>query len=205
MGEVVWGEGVGDGRSIAEARSWITVDSVPCHHHYNHKRKDLNSAQQIGYTTAMCSPRLSFLCCRSTLVLTLMLTTLGVTRADEAMDAKAVTSAFLKLTDQEDVEGSYRMAGEQLKNAAPKAETIAGLKKWFAVKGGAASLHEIVQQRTYSEAEANATFPQVKTKGSLYIFRYRSNYPNGTFFEDLYVSRDSDGVLRINGHMPQPA
>lgn len=151
----------------------------------------------------MYPPRPSFLCRRSTLVLTLMLMTLGVTHADEATDAKAVTTAFLKLTDQEDVEGAYRMAGEQLKNTAPKAETIAGLRKWFAAKGGAAKSRDIVQQRAFSEAEANSTFPQVKTKGSLYVFRYRSNYPNGTFFEDLYVSRDSDDVLRINGHFPQ--
>ena len=136
---------------------------------------------------------------------TLFLVTFGITRGDEATDAKAVTVAFLKLTDQEDVEGAYRMAGEQLRNAAPKAETIAGLKKWFAVKGGAASSREIVLQRAYSEPEANAAFPQVKIKGSLYIFRYKSKYPNGTFFEDLYVSRDSDKVLRINGHLPQPA
>ena len=149
--------------------------------------------------------RLSFLCRRSTLVATLILMTLGVARtADEASDAKALTSAFLKLTDQEDVEGSYRMAGENLKKTAPKAETIAGLKKWFGVKGGAAPSHEIVLQRAFSEAEANAAFPQVKTKGSLYVFRYRSTYPNGIFFEDLYVSRDDDKILRINGHVPQP-
>ncbi|HYM77465.1 MAG TPA: DUF4019 domain-containing protein [Candidatus Dormibacteraeota bacterium] len=154
--------------------------------------------------------RFSFLCCRSTLVpafilLTFILMTIGVTRADEATDAKAVTSAFLKLTDQDDAEGAYRMAGENLRKTATKAETIAGLRKWFGVKGGAATSREIVIQRTYSEEEANAAFPGVKTKGSLYVFRYRSKYPNGTFFEDLYVSRDSDGVLRINGHLPQPA
>jgi Protein of unknown function (DUF4019) len=158
----------------------------------------------------MYPPRLSFLCRRSTLVpafilLTFILMTIGVARADEATDAKAVTSAFLKLTDQDDAEGAYRMAGENLKKTAPKAETIAGLKKWFGVKGGAATSREIVIQRTYSEEEANAAFPGVKTKGSLYVFRYRSKYPNGTFFEDVYVSRDSDGVLRINGHLPQPA
>jgi hypothetical protein len=154
--------------------------------------------------------RLSFLCRRSTIVppfllLTFILMTIGVARADEATDAKAVTSAFLKLTDQDDAEGAYRMAGENLKKTAPKAETIAGLKRWFGVKGGAATSREIAIQRTYSEVEANAAFPAVKTKGSLYVFRYRSKYPNGTFFEDLYVSRDSDGVLRINGHVPQPA
>jgi len=38
----------------------------------------------------------------------------------------------------------------------------------------------------------------VRTKGSLYVFR-RSKYPNGTFFEDLYVSRDSDGAPDLNG------
>jgi hypothetical protein len=151
----------------------------------------------------MYPPRLFSLCCRSTLAAALILMTVGVTRADEATDAKAVTSAFLKLTDQEDVEGCYRMAGEQLKNSAPKSETIAGLRKWFGVKGGAASSHEIVLQRAFSEAEANAAYPLVKTKGGLYVFRYRSKYPNGTFFEDLYVSRDSDKVLRINGHVPQ--
>ncbi|MFZ0771999.1 MAG: hypothetical protein WCA49_23490 [Candidatus Sulfotelmatobacter sp.] len=139
----------------------------------------------------------------ASVLLTFILMTIGVTRADEATDAKAVTSAFLKLEDQEDVEGCYRMAGEQLRKTAPKAETIAGLRKWFGVKGGAATSRELVFQRTYSEAEANDAFPQVKTKGSLYGFRYRSKYPNGTFFEDIYVSRDSDGVLRINGHVPQ--
>lgn len=138
-------------------------------------------------------------------VLTFILVTIGVTRADEAMDAKDATSAFLKLEDQEDVEGCYRMAGEQLRNSAPKAETIAGLRKWFEVKGGAAASRELVFQRNYTEAEANSAFPLVKTKGNLYVFRYRSKYPKGTFFEDLYVSRDSDGVLRINGHFPQPA
>lgn len=147
--------------------------------------------------------RLSFIRPLSILVLTLVFLTLGVALADEASDAKAVTLAFLKLTDQEDVEGSYRMAGEQLKHSTPKAESIAGLKRWFEVKGGAASSRELVMQRTYTEAEANAAFPLVKTKGSLYGFRYRSNYPKGIFFEDIYVSRDSDGVLRINGHMPQ--
>lgn len=139
------------------------------------------------------------------ILLTFILTTTGLTRADEATDAKAVTSAFLKLEDQEDVEGCYRMAGEQLKKTAPKAETIAGLRRWFEVKGGAATSRELAFQRNYSEAEANSAFPTVKTKGNLYVFRYRSNYPKGTFFEDLYVSRDSDGVLRINGHFPQPA
>jgi hypothetical protein len=158
----------------------------------------------------MYSPRPSFLCRRNTLVprlivFALVLMTIGVARADEATDAKAVTVAFFKLTDQDDAEGAYRMAGETLRNSAPKAETMAGLKKWFVVKGGAATSRELVIQRVYSEAEANAAFPTVKTKGSLYIFRYRSTYPKGTFFEDLYVSRDSDGVLRINGHMPQPA
>lgn len=148
---------------------------------------------------------LSFIRPRSILVLTLILLALGVTRADEASDAKAVTLAFLKLTDQGDVEGSYRMAGEQLKHSTPKAESIAGLKRWFEVKGGAASSRELVAQQMYTEAEANAAFPLVKIKGSLYKLRYRSNYPNGTFFEDICVSRDSDGVLRINCHMPQPA
>jgi hypothetical protein len=42
------------------------------------------------------------------------------------------------------------MAGENLRKTAPKAETIAGLKKWFGVKGGAATSREIVIQRTYS-------------------------------------------------------
>ena len=148
---------------------------------------------------------LSFIRPLSMLMATLMLLTPCVTRADEASDAKAVTLAFLKLTDQEDLEGAYRMAGEQLKHATPKAESINGLKIWFAAKGGAASSRELVMQRTYTEAEANAAFPLVKTKGSLYGFRYRSKYPKGIFFEDIYVSRDSDGVLRINGHMPQPA
>jgi hypothetical protein len=131
--------------------------------------------------------------------------TVGVAHADEAADAKAVTSTFLKFTDQEDAEGAYRTAGEQLKRTAPKSETMAGLKKWFEVKGGAASSREIVIQRVYTEEQANAAFPSVKTKGSLYAFRYRSKYPNGVFFEDIYVSHDSDGVLRINGHFPQPA
>jgi hypothetical protein len=112
----------------------------------------------------MYPPQPSFFCRRrSILVATLVLMTLGVTRADEATDAKAVTSAFLKLTDQEDVEGCYRMAGEQLKSTAPKAETIAGLKKWFGAKGGAASSRKIVLQRTFTEAEAKAAFPQVNT------------------------------------------
>ena len=140
----------------------------------------------------------------SILMLTLFLLTLRVALADEVSDAKAVALDFLKLSDQEDLEGSYRMAGEQLRHSTPKSESIAGMRKWFEVKGGAASSRELVMQRTYTETEANTAFPLVKTKGSLYGFRFRSNYPKGIFFEDIFVSRDSDGVLRVNGHIPQP-
>ena len=154
--------------------------------------------------------RLSFRGRHSTRMQTLVLFAItlmivSVAHADEATDAKAVTSTFLKLTDQEDAEGVYRTAGEQLKKTAPKSETIAGLKRWFEVKGGVAISRELVMQRAYTEEQANAAFPTVKTKGRLYAFRYRSKYPKGIFFEDLYVSHDSDGVLRINGHIPQPA
>jgi hypothetical protein len=125
--------------------------------------------------------------------------------ADELADAQAVTKAFFGTTDRSDPEAAYQLAGELLRRAAPKRETLAGLQKWFDAKGGAASSRELVVQRTMSAEEARAAFPGVPVQGSVYAFRYRSKYPKGVFFEDLYVSRDSDKVLRINGHLPQPA
>jgi len=139
--------------------------------------------------------------------LVFLLLTLGAfpSRADEATDAKNVTTAFFRFTDRNDAEGAYSLAGEQLRRTAPKRETMAGLQTWFATKGGSASSHEIIAQRAISEDEARAMYPQATAKGNVYVFRYRSKYPKAVFFEDIYVSRDSDGVLRINGHVPQPA
>ena len=126
-------------------------------------------------------------------------------RADEAADAKSVTEKFNKLMDAEDVDGVYQMSGEQTKRASSKQEILAGIRKWIQTKGGKASTRELVAARAISEDEAHAMWPTATAKGSVYVFRYRSEYPNGTFFEDIYVSRDSDGVLRVNGHAPQPA
>jgi hypothetical protein len=126
-------------------------------------------------------------------------------RADDISDAKAVAAAFLKLTDAENVEGAYKSMGEQWTRTQPKSETIAGLRRWMSAKGGSATVHEIVAQRVMTEEEAHALSPTSTAKGNVYVFRYRSTYPNGSFFEDIYVAKDSDGVLRIQGDTPQPA
>jgi hypothetical protein len=56
-----------------------------------------------------------------------------------------------------------------------------------------------------TQDEARQISPQSTVTGLVYAFRYRSTYPQGKFFEDLYINRDSDGVLRVGGHHPQPA
>jgi hypothetical protein len=123
--------------------------------------------------------------------------------ADEGADAKAVADAYLKLIDRDDVDGAYQKVGEQWKRTTSKAEWMAGVKNWLAAKGGASSERSIVGQRTMSEEEARQYSPTIK--GNTYMFRYRSSYPRGVFFEDVSVNRDSDNVLRVGGHKPQPA
>jgi hypothetical protein len=150
----------------------------------------------------------NFVCKRTAVLLGLSIITaiyVRPARADEAADAKSLTEKFNKLMDAEDADGAYQMAGEQIKRSVTKQETLAGIRKWFETKGGKASTRELVAARVASEDEAHAMWPLSTAKGNVYIFRYRSDYPNGKFFEDIYVSHDSDGVLRINGHLPQPA
>jgi hypothetical protein len=126
-------------------------------------------------------------------------------RAEEAADAKSLTERLNRLMDAEDVDGVYQMVGEQMKRTSSKQEILAGLRRWLEVKGGKASARELVASRVVPEDEARAMWPTATSKGNVYVFRYRSRYPKGTFFEDIYVSRDSDNVLRVNGHVPQPA
>jgi hypothetical protein len=125
-------------------------------------------------------------------------------RADDADEAKKAAEAFMSCLDNENVQCAYRLVGEQWSRTSPKSEIIAGIQKWLATKGGAAPSHELVAQRMMTEDQAHAQWPTTTAKGNLYIFRYRSKYPNGTFFEDIYVNRESDGVLRIQSDTPQP-
>lgn len=126
-------------------------------------------------------------------------------RADEGADAQVVANAYVKFLDRDDVDGAYQKVSEQLKRTTSKGEWLAAMKTWLAAKGGASSARAIVVQRTLSEAEAHQMAPQSTAKGNVYAFRYRSTYPKGVFFEDVYINRDSDGVFRVGGHFPQPA
>jgi hypothetical protein len=116
-----------------------------------------------------------------------------------------VANAYVRLLDRDDVDGAYQKVSEQWKRTVSKREWMAALNNWLAAKGGASSERTIVAQRTLSEEEAHQMAPQSTAKGNVYGFRYRSTYPKGVFFEDVYINRDSDGVLRVGGHFPQPA
>lgn len=102
-------------------------------------------------------------------------------------------------------QGALRLIGEQWTRTQPRAEILAALARWFNAKGGAALSRELVMQRTMTEEQAHAMVPTSTSKGNVYYFRYRSKYPGGTFFEDIYIGTDSNGVLRVEGHLPQPA
>jgi len=125
--------------------------------------------------------------------------------ADEAVDAQSVAEGYLKLLDQNDADGAWGKVGEQWKRTTSKAEWMAAARTWLTAKGGAASKRELVVQRAMTPEEARQIAPQSTAAGVVYVFRYRSTYPQGTFFEDVYINRDSDGVLRVGGHRPQPA
>jgi hypothetical protein len=126
-------------------------------------------------------------------------------QADQIDAAKQIAEGFLRTSDRGDVQATYQLIGEQWTRMQPRAEILAGIAKWFNAKGGAGTSRELVMQRTLTEEQAHAINPSGTLKGNLYVFRYRTKYPNGTFFEDIYVGKDSDGVLRVEGDVPQPA
>lgn len=126
-------------------------------------------------------------------------------RADDIDDAKKAAEAFMSCLDNENTQCAFRLIGEQWTRSSPKTEIMMSLQRWIATKGGAASSREIVMQRALTEDQARAAWPTTTAKGNVYVFRYRSKYPGGVFFEDIYVNRESDGILRIEGDNPQPA
>jgi hypothetical protein len=125
--------------------------------------------------------------------------------ANDQADAQATADAFFRLTDKEDADTACRGMSEQHKRAISRAECLTGAQRWFDAKGGRASSREVVNQRVMSAEEGRRAYPSYAGQGNIYWFRYRAKYPKGTFFEDICVVKDSDDVLRVAAHMPQPA
>ena len=125
--------------------------------------------------------------------------------ADDLADAQATAEAFFRLTDKEDADAACRGMSEQHKRTISRAECLNGARQWFDSKGGRASSREVVNQKVMSAEEARRAYPNYTGQGKMYWFRYRAKYPKGTFFEDICVVKDSDDVLRVAAHMPQPA
>jgi hypothetical protein len=116
-----------------------------------------------------------------------------------------VAGAYLKLLDRDDTEAAFRKVGEEWKRTTSKSEWMAGMRRWLEARGGSASGREIVAEKALTREEARQMSPGSAVQGTVYAFRYRAKYPNGVFFEDVMITGDSDGVLRVAGHHPQPA
>ena len=142
--------------------------------------------------------------CAPLMLLSMLVLGMPLRAATEDEKAQAVAQGYLKLLDKDNAEDAWGQVGQYWRRVTSKREFMEGVQTWLKARAGTASGRELVMRRTLSADEANTTNPESKVKGPVYIFRFRSEYPKGKFFEDVTVIADDNGTLRIAAHLPQP-
>jgi len=114
--------------------------------------------------------------------------------------AESAAVGYLKAFDQGDLRPIYReRAGRSLKQVANEEAFVAQFSLVRGQLGGAGAGRQLIDERPLSQ------LPNTALRGTFYFFRYKSRYPVGNAYEDVFMEKQDDGAWKVVGSWFYPA
>jgi uncharacterized protein DUF4019 len=110
--------------------------------------------------------------------------------ADDQAKASAVD--FLKAVDFGDLKQVYAGTSPLMKTNIAESAFVNNMSMFRIQTGGPASSRSIVGEQPFDQLPTGV-------KGEFYFIRYRSVYPNGPIFQDVYLEKLAGGAWKVGG------
>jgi hypothetical protein len=114
--------------------------------------------------------------------------------------AESAAVGFLKAFEQGDLRPAYReRISQSFKQQASEEAFVAQFSIVRSQFGGPGSGRQLIDERPLSQ------IPNTPLRGTFYFFRYKTQYPAGKAYEDIYLEKEGDGAWKVVGSWFFPA